>query len=119
MSNLVIRGKYIASLPQQTFGNDFKVQKFYLDTTDNPEYPSQAEFQVIQDKVNLGMFKKDDEVDVSFNIRGRKVAKKDGSGDVFVQNLEAWKVFKVEGQQQAPPPQTPPTGGNNEDDLPF
>ena len=46
-------------------------------------------------------------VDVSFNLK----ANKGSSGDVFFNNLDAWKVFKVKKKAVAK--------DDGDDDLPF
>jgi single-strand DNA-binding protein len=58
-----------------------------------------VKFQINQDKCNiLDKFKEGQEVEVSFNLRGRE-----WNGKYFT-NLEAWKVFGIENTQK---PETP------------
>ena len=115
MSELKISGQFIAATKYQQLAEKFGIQKFYLDNTTNAKYPSVAEFQVINKKIDLGDIKKDETIIVYFNITGRKVKRKSDGKEVFVQNLTAWKVEKVESS---------PEGGDDlfpdgDDDLPF
>lgn len=91
MSNTSITGKFLGVLPVQAFPSGFTIQKFYLDITDNPEYPAQAEFQISKGRVDVSRFPIGTDITVSFNIRGKKATKQDGT-EAFYQNLDAWKV---------------------------
>ena len=89
------------------------------------EFIEQIKFQVTQDRCDiLDGYNLNDEVKVSFNIRGRKW-EKEGKVSYFT-NLDAWKVEKMaqEGVDsipaappvgEVPPPATPEFN----DDLPF
>lgn len=118
----------------KTFANDFKVQGFYLDCQKfNQETGEPIEnllkIQVTGNRVSLlESLKKGDRVNIFFNIKGRLVEKKDGTGKIHVQNIEAWKIEKV-NQENQPSLQTPPKPKptptqapippDEDDDLPF
>lgn len=115
-----IKGKLIKKGNIESFGdNGFKVQKFQVDLTSyNPntgeQYPNKAEFQITQDRINqVKDIAIGSRIAVSFNIRGKDVTKKDGTGEVFIQNLEAYKVALVEAAEQ------PKTQQEEDNDLPF
>lgn len=114
-----VKGKFIAAAKYVQHTDSFGSQKFYVDITDNPEYPNQAEFQVPNQKVNLDNFKKGDDVEVSCNLRGRKVQSKKDGKEYFIQNLDAWKVVvsgsNGQGSYEAPPI----SPEDDDDDLPF
>jgi len=95
MSELKISGKVLGVTPYKQITDNFGLEKIYLDTTDNPEYPNMAEFQVVNKKIKCD-FDKGVLVEVYFNIQGRKWEKDDRSG--FAQNLTAWKILAVAEQ---------------------
>jgi single-strand DNA-binding protein len=77
-----------------------------------------VKFQINQDKCNiLDKFKEGQEVEVSFNLRGRE-----WNGKYFT-NLEAWKVFGVQGEtaaaQKKEAVEAEVVGDDDNLDLPF
>jgi hypothetical protein len=88
------------------------------------EFTDHIKFQLTQDRCNLlDNLNLQDEIRVSFNIRGRKWVK-DSSVSYFT-NLEAWRIEKIAESPEEPPP--PPELPADEDappsvefdDLPF
>ena len=103
----------------------FKKREFVI-TDDSGPYPQYISFQLVQDNCGLidGM-KVDDEIKVSFDIRGREWTAPDGQVKYF-NSLNAWRLEKVGDSQNTPPmPEEvpPPTEDiqlpEEEDDLPF
>jgi hypothetical protein len=120
---LEITGKYKAQMQPKGYGSEGKtITKFYIDIDTDTNYPSIAEFQFFNDKVNLAGFKPGDVVTVHFNISGKKTEyAKDGvAKSGFFQNLIAWKI-EVKQVTQQPAAKPAPAGGVDmgEDDLPF
>jgi hypothetical protein len=140
---LVVTGTYLGARQTQTVGqNNFKLRRFYVDITTNPEYPNTPEFQLKGDKVTLvDMLQKGQTIRVKFNIDGRKYVGQDGKEGVIT-NLSAYKIEVIQAQNVAspapasPPPAAPapqattptrqaqpvPAGFSNlndQDDLPF
>ena len=74
-----------------------------------------------QDRCDIiNAFKQGEEVDVWFNIRGRKWT--DPKGEVkYFNSLQAWKIQQAsaEGPDQSQPQDEPEWLGGEEDDLPF
>ena len=102
----------------QEFDSGFKKREFVV-TTDG-DYPQDIKFEVIKDKVDiLDKYSEGQRVDVSFDIRGNEYNGK------YYNNLQAWKVFAVEGAAtKNDPPSTPPSNppsdtAGDKDDLPF
>lgn len=102
----------------------FKKREFVITETGSP-YPQEVIFQLSQEKVDLvNEFKVGEEVEVSFNLRGRAWTNpKDGVTRYF-NSLEAWRIARV-GQAQ---PVSNNNGGEEfvpqmnaviDDDLPF
>ena len=87
-------------------------------------YPQDIAFQAAQDKCSmLDGFMEGEEVEVSFNLRGREWTSPQGEVKYF-NTLDAWRIEKI--GQGAPAQNTPATEKENpapqteeEDDLPF
>lgn len=88
--NHVLTGKYFGAKPTQLVGqNNYAIRNFYLDITDNPEYPPPPEFQLKGDKVNLvDNLQRGQTITVKFNIDGRKYTNHEGKAGVIT-NLNA------------------------------
>jgi len=135
-----ISGRLAEKFETQKVSDRFQKREFVLEikSTGNTgyEFVDFIKFQATQDKCSLlDQFSIDDEVKVSFNLRGRKW-ERDGQVSYFT-NLEAWRVEKVQndssdistessapGQdsfstQDAPFPTQPPLDDSDVDDLPF
>jgi len=108
----------------KTFGNDFKKLEFVV-RDDSSQYPQEIPFSIVKDKIdNFVKFNKvGQRVDVSFNLNGRSWLKdgEDNSKRRWFTDLNAWKVFKSDSQQQEQNTQmSPPSLSTNEPgDLPF
>jgi hypothetical protein len=105
--NLVITGKFLGAKETQLVGqNNYAIRSFYLDLTDNPDYPNTPEFQLKGDKVNLvDNLQKGQTIQVKFNIDGRKYDSTDRGGKKgVITNLTAWKIDVVQMQSAAVTP---------------
>jgi len=112
----------------------FKKRDLIVVYAENPQYPEYLRFEATQDRVNLfDNLAVGDEVEVSFNLRGRPWTNKEGVTTYF-NSLVAWRVAKQSSAAAAP--QTPPSSASapatpdlapvadisssdSEDDLPF
>lgn len=133
-----ITGKLIEKYDVITISDKFKKREFILEKKENSngfEFVDYIKFQLIQDKCSiLDAFQTGDELNVNFNLRGRRW-EKDGKISYFT-NLEAWKIEKNESgsSQEQPGSQSPfdqspmpeeddfSSSANNSgemDDLPF
>lgn len=116
-----------------TTESGFQYLEFYLDckTFDQntgQEYPNKLKFQLLGEKVSLiNQFQRGERLSVSFNVKGREFEKQDGTKG-HVQNLNVWKIEKVQNQNTPQPStSTPAFAGNSgtatteedDDDLPF
>lgn len=124
-----VKGKILEISDTQQVSNSFKKREFVLEYAENPQYPEYLKFEMIQDKCGiLDSYKANDEVDVYFNLKGRKWT--DPKGEVkYFNSLQAWKIEGASSGGQTPPPAA--DGGmdqmeepgwitdGNEDDLPF
>jgi hypothetical protein len=135
-----ISGRLAERFETQKVSDRFQKREFVLEikSTGNTgyEFVDFIKFQATQDKCSLlDQFGIDEEVKVSFNLRGRKW-EKDGQISYFT-NLEAWRVEKVQNvsntsptessapaqdsfsAQDAPFPTQAPQDDSGDDDLPF
>lgn len=144
-----ITGKLYSVENAKTFDSGHMVQEFYLDCTHYDPFTGEKKdnfikFQNWNEKINFNNILPNDNIKVSFGIKGSWYIGRDGN-NYFSQNLNAYKVEKVvplvggvpkpqaASQQTTPPtpaivyPETPPqvavppTSSENEedDDLPF
>ena len=115
MSELKVVGKLLGVTEFKKLSDNFGIEEVYLDITDNPEYPNQGKFQVNNQKVKVD-FPQGTQLEVHFNIQGRKFDKKDGSGSFFAQNLVIWKVLEL---AEEIPSVDQPRSDIDSDDIPF
>lgn len=131
---LSVTGVFLGAGPSKEVGtNGFVVRSFFVDITDNPQYPNTPEFQLKGDKVALvDNLQKGQQIKVHFNLNGRRFTKT-GGGEGIITNLEAWKIDVVTVQSAArvnspaPTPaaaqpavtQNSPVAAGGTDDLPF
>jgi len=104
----------------------FKKREFVVEYAENPQYPEFIKFELTQDRCDLiSQYKLGDEVDVWFNLRGRKWTDPQGQVKYF-NSLQAWKIDSVQPENTQPTEgglesQTEPEwlSNNDDDDLPF
>lgn len=130
-----IRGKVHEIGEVQQVTDTFKKRDLIVQYAENPQFVEYIRFEATQDRTAIfDGLSVGDEVDVSFNLRGRPWTNKDGVTSYF-NSLVAWRVNKVtntppmgSGQQQVPPTyettNIPPSvdlssDEGKEDDLPF
>ena len=123
-----LQGKLIEKFPEQQVSDAFKKREFVVETSEEGGgrvFTEQIKFQLVQDKCNLiDDVNLNQDVKVSFNIKGRKW-EKDGKVNYFT-NLDAWRVEAAGSTPQAPRNDAPPAMNpadiamdDEEDDLPF
>jgi hypothetical protein len=106
-----LTGKLKVILEPKTFASGFTVREFVV-TVEDGKYPQDIILQVVQDKVSvLDSFKVEDEVAVTFDIRGKEY------NDRYFNNLQAWKVERMGDASEVPEPA--PKADEPEDDIPF
>ena len=98
----------------------FKKREFVLEHTEKSLYTEYIKFEMTNDRCELlNNFKVGDEVEVGFNIKGRKWTDQEGKTKYFV-TLQAWRISEYTGERKnesAPSPE--PEQLEEEDDLPF
>jgi len=124
--NFELTGKLIEKFETVHISDTFRKREFVIEHTENTggiEYTDQIKFQLTQDRCALvDSININDEIKVSFNIRGRRWVKDDRVS--YFTNLEAWKIEKTAISSEEPPP--PPSMTDEDappleefDDLPF
>lgn len=120
-------GKLIEKFDVNQVSDTFRKREFVIEKTENQggmEFTDHIKFQLTQDRCNLlENLNLQDEIRVSFNIRGRRWVKDDKVS--YFTNLEAWRIEKIAESPEEPPPpppyeaeeDTPPS--DEFDDLPF
>jgi hypothetical protein len=92
--NFSLSGKLIEKFDTQQVSDTFRKREFVVETNEQNagrEFTEQIKFQLLQDKCDLiDNFNIDDNIKITFNIRGRKW-EKDGRVNYFT-NLDAWRI---------------------------
>lgn len=114
---------------EEVISDKFKKREFVL-TDASSMYPQDISFQLTQDKTNLvDGIQPNDQIEVSFNIRGREWTSPQGEVKYF-NTLEAWRIEKMGAAMPnagAPSMNSGSTGvtvddlsnESSDDDLPF
>lgn len=114
---------------EEVISEKFKKREFIL-TDASSMYPQDISFQLTQDKCSLAdAFVSNDQIEVSFNIRGREWTSPKGEVKYF-NTLEAWRIEKMGAAPAAAAPSPMDVASNTatvdnlsndsaDDDLPF
>jgi hypothetical protein len=110
----------------------FRKREFVVEYASNPDYPQPLQFEMVQDRCELlDPFQEGQQVEISFDLRGREWTNPQGQVKYF-NTLQAWKLVaekssanpgapKPAKTETGPIPQEQPGWLENEtsDDLPF
>lgn len=133
-----IKGKVHEIGAEQKVTDSFKKREVVIEYAENPSYPEFIKFEATQEKTSiLDNFKKGDEVEVFFNLRGRPWTNPKGE-TLYFNTLNVWRINPVATTAAAPASAAPsapaPTSApepslapkvdldsntNATDDLPF
>ena len=87
----------------------FKKRELIVEYAENPTYPQTLKFEASQDKCDkLDSVMPGDEINLSFNLKGREWTNKEGAVQVF-NTLDIWKVDVIGGNV--------PSSGSTDDFL--
>ncbi|WP_109830748.1 DUF3127 domain-containing protein [Reichenbachiella versicolor] len=127
-----IKAKLLEKFETAQVSGSFRKREFVVEYAENPQYPEFVKFELIQDKCEqLDGFNVGQEINVAFNLKGRKWTNPKGEV-VYFNSLQAWRISAA--NDIATPPQTAPASSsenltepewlNNSseaatDDLPF
>jgi len=97
MNEVKLRGKFLAASEIKEVGsNATKIRQFWIDVSEDPQYPNTPELQLINDKCLLvDNLKKGDEIEVSARLKGRRGVDKEGTERVYT-NIDAWRIMKID-----------------------
>ncbi|RZL17042.1 MAG: DUF3127 domain-containing protein [Pedobacter sp.] len=120
-----IKGKVHEIGALQQVSETFKKRDLIIEYAENPTYPEFIRFEALQDKTALfDSLKQGDDIEVSFNLRGRPWTDKTGKTSYF-NSLVVWRINALTNSaaaaatpQYAPPADLSSAPGE-EDDLPF
>jgi hypothetical protein len=117
-----ILGRIAEIKESQQVSETFKKRSFVVEYTENPQYPEYITFELIQDRCDLvNGFQLGQEVEVSFNLKGRKWVNPEGETKYF-NSLQAWRVELPSNNSGSQPRTTEGVetlASVSEDDLPF
>lgn len=107
--------------PLQQVTNSYKKVEFIVKL--ESKYPQEVQFEVSQDRAdNFIKFNKEGQyVDIDYNLRGRSYLK-EGDKEYnrrWFNTLDAWKIFKSEGNNEIEPEKNKIENEEESDDLPF
>jgi hypothetical protein len=122
-----IRGKVHEIGATQQVTESFKKRDIIVAYAENPQFVEYIRFEATQDRTSIfDGLTVGEEIEVSFNLRGRPWTNKDGVTTYF-NSLVAWRVTKLAntaasapapGYAEMPAP-VDLSGSNDDDDLPF
>jgi hypothetical protein len=121
-----IKGKVHEVSPTTQVTDSLKKRELIIEYVENPQYPEYLKFEAIQDRCALlDNTKVGDDVEVFFNLKGRKWTDKTGKV-VYFNTLGLWKVNVLSGgtansstPEYAAPAANLSAGADDDDDLPF
>jgi len=120
-----IKGKVHEIGALQQVSETFKKRDLIVEYAENPTYPEYIRFEALQDKTSLfDSLKVGDDVEVSFNLRGRPWTDKTGKVSYF-NSLVVWRLNTLSNTAGAAstPDYSPPVDlsskPGDDDDLPF
>jgi hypothetical protein len=117
MSELKLSGKIIAIMEKQQVTDTFAKREFVIETDE--QYPQMVKFELLQAACDLiDKHKIGDDINVFFNVRGRKWKNKENK-DVYFVSVNAWRLEAVKGAGGDNSSSMPPADEMIDDGLPF
>ncbi len=99
-----IQGRIVDIFDTTQVSEKFRKREFVIEFAENPQYPEFVKFELVQDKCDLiDNFREGEEVDVSFNLRGRAWTNQQGVKNYF-NSLQAWRIQPAGQVASAPAP---------------
>ena len=121
-----IRGKILEIFQTNQIKETFKKREFVVEYAENPNYPQILKFEMINDNCTmLDSYRKGDDVEIDFDLRGREWTNPQGNKVYFV-SLNAFRLRKIDDKNNSIPDENPVPGADDisppspdEDELPF
>lgn len=90
-----IQAKILEILDTVEVSERFRKREFVVEYAENPQYPEFLKFEMIQEKCEmLDQFHVGEEVEIGFNLKGRKWISPQGDVKYF-NSLQAWKMSQA------------------------
>ena len=121
---LTFKGTLKLLFDTQQVSEKFRKREFVVMETGSP-YPQEIIFQLVQEKVELlEGYNVGDEVEVSFNLRGRAWTNPRDGVTKYFNSLDAWKISRVGATTSQPVSNVKSVADvvvneTGDDDLPF
>ena len=97
MNEVKLRGKFLGASQIKEVGTaGTKVRQFWVDVSEDPQYPNTPECQLINDKCLLvDNLTPGVEIEVSARLKGRKNKDNNGVERVYT-NIDAWRITVIQ-----------------------
>jgi len=120
-----ITGKIVEIFDTVQINDSFRKREFVVEHSENSQYPEFIKFELFQDKADIiDGYKVGEEVEVAFNLKGRKWNDPKG-GVKYFNTLQAWRLSRKSaeaGKTGSGAPMEEPEWLSDQDDenvLPF
>ena len=120
-----ITGKLVEIFDTVQINDSFRKREFVVEFSENSQYPEFIKFELVQDKADLiDGYSVGEEVEVAFNLKGRKWNDPKG-GVKYFNTLQAWRLSRKTaetGKADSAAPMEEPEWLSDQDDenvLPF
>ena len=100
-SGFSVKGKIIEIFEVKELTQSFKKREFVLEYSPNPQYPQYIKFDLQNNYCGLiDNYKKNDEVEVFFDLRGKPYTNKNGE-TIYFTNLVVWNILSIDGKSNS------------------
>lgn len=100
-SGFSVRGKIIEIFEVKELTQSFKKREFVLEYSPNPQYPQYIKFDLQNNYCSIiDNYKKNDEVEVFFDLRGKPYTNKNGE-TIYFTNLVVWNILSIDGKSNS------------------
>ncbi len=116
-----IEAKLIEKFDTQKITDSFQKREFVVEYAENPQYPEFVKFELIQTNCDqLNAHNIGDQLEISFNLKGRKWTDKAGEVKYF-NSLQAWRIESkgTSTNETKPQEEWSQDSFSADDDLPF
>lgn len=120
-----VTGKVVEVMAVQQVSDRFRKRELVIEYATNPQYPEFVKFEFVQDRTDLlDNFQVGQEVQVWFDLRGRKWVSPGGETKYFT-TLQGWRIQAAAGADAGGPPPVddipppPEFTGEQVDEIPF
>ena len=117
-----IRAILIEISKEVNVSKTFRKREFIAAYAENPQYPEYLKFEMVQDKCDLlNDFEVGQEVNIYFNLKGRKWISPKGE-TLYFNTLQAWKILSsdvIHAAASGGDHENPSLDAYENDEIPF